>query len=165
MANFYYVKIKSNKMTQGVANEILQTLANKCLIRYFDFSEGYLAYNTRGLIDISDILNSYDFNDDEIEIKDEFELVEKNTAVLCRSAQELIDYEKEAFDKVWLMRTSPCNTPEIEARRQEAVERILNTYDDIPEDGYDDWECGYWNGVMATCRWALGDEEKDNLDT
>ena len=78
MANFYYVTIKSNKMTQGVANEILQTLVNKCLIRHFDFSEGYLAYNTRGLIDISDILNSYDFNDDEIEIKDEFDLVYEN---------------------------------------------------------------------------------------
>lgn len=165
MANYYYVTIKSNKMTQGVANEILQTLANKCRIRHFDFSEGYLAYNTRGLIDISDILNSYDFNDDEIEIKDEFELIEEGVIMPCRSKQELIDYEKEAFDKVWLMRTRPYDIPDIEARRQEAVERILNTYDDIPEDGYDDWSCGYWNGVMATCRWALGDEEKDNLDT
>jgi hypothetical protein len=82
-----------------------------------------------------------------------------------RSEKELQRYEQEAFDKVWLMRTSPCDNPEIEARRQEAVERILDTYDDIPEDGYDDWECGFWNGVMATCRWALGDEEKDNLDT
>lgn len=83
----------------------------------------------------------------------------------CRNEQELIDYEKEAFDKVQLMRTSPCDIPDIEARRQAAVERILETYDDIPEEGYDDWECGFWNGVMATCRWALGDEEKDNLDT
>lgn len=82
-----------------------------------------------------------------------------------RSRKDLIAYHKEADDKVWLMRTSPCDNPEIEARRQAAVERILATYDDIPEEGYSDWECGYWNGVMATLRWVLGDEEKDNLDT
>lgn len=82
-----------------------------------------------------------------------------------RSEKEIIEYENEAFDKVWLMRTSPCDNSEIEAQRQAAVERILNTYDDIPEDGYSDWECGFWNGVMATCRWVLGSEEKDDLDT
>ena len=82
-----------------------------------------------------------------------------------RSRKDLIAYYKEADDKVWLMRTSPCDNPEIEARRQAAVERILATYDDIPEEGYNDWEYGYWSGVMATLRWALGDEEKDNLDT
>lgn len=82
-----------------------------------------------------------------------------------RKIKEIQDYEKEAFDKVWLMRTHPCENPEIEARRQSSVECILATYDDIPEEGYDDWECGFWNGVMATLRWVLGDEEKDNLDT
>ena len=82
-----------------------------------------------------------------------------------KTKKDLIAYHKEADDKVWLMRTSPCDNPEIEARRQAAVERILATYDDIPEEGYNDWECGYWNGVMATLRWVLGDEEKDNLDT
>ena len=82
-----------------------------------------------------------------------------------RSRKDLIEYETEAFEKVWLMRTKPCDNPETEVRRQVAVERILVTYDDIPEEGYSDWECGYWNGVMATLRWVLGDEEKDNLDT
>ena len=91
-----------------------------------------------------------------------------------RSRKDLIAYHKEADDKVWLMRTSPIEpdeyrTPEqaaeSEARRQAAVEEILATYDDIPAEGYDDWECGYWNGVMATLRWVLGDDEKDNLDT
>ena len=86
-----------------------------------------------------------------------------------RSKKDLRKYEQEAFDKVWLMRTSPVEvnefTKKIEEDRQAAVERILATYDDIPEEGYNDWECGYWNGVMATLRWVLGDEEKDNLDT
>ena len=75
-----------------------------------------------------------------------------------RSKKELRKYEEEAFDKVWLMRTAyDENFP--------AVKRILDTYDDIPKDGYDDWECGYWNGVLGTLRWVLGDDEKDNLDT
>lgn len=82
-----------------------------------------------------------------------------------RSRKDLIEYHKEADDKVWLMRSYPCDNPEIEKDRLAAVERIMNTYDDIPEDGYNDWECGYWNGVMATLRWVLGDPEKDNLDT
>ena len=81
------------------------------------------------------------------------------------SKKDLITYLKEAEDKVWLMRTSPCDDSNIETRRQAAVERILATYNDIPEEGYNDWECGYWNGVMAILRWVLGDEEKDNLDT
>ena len=74
-----------------------------------------------------------------------------------RSKKDLRKYEEEAFDKVWLMRTSFTDHPE--------VKRILETYKDIPEDGYDDWECGYWNGVLGTLRWVLGDDEKNNLDT
>ena len=81
------------------------------------------------------------------------------------SKKQIIAYEQEAFDKVWLMRTHPSDNPEVEARRLKAIERIKNTYNDIPKDGYDDWECGYWNGVLATCRWVLGDDEKDNLST
>ena len=91
-----------------------------------------------------------------------------------RTKKDLLAYLKEADDKVWLMRTSPVEpneyrTPEqaaeIETRRQAAVERILSTYDDIPEEGYEEWERGFWMGVLGTLRWVLGDEEKDNLDT
>lgn len=165
MANYYYVTIKSDKMTQEVASKIFQKISASNLIRHFNFIEGHLNYNTRGLTDIVDILEEYGFTDEDIEVIDEFELVEKAIEMPRRSAQELIDYEKEAFEKVWLMRSKPCDIPLIEEERQRSVERILNTYDDIPREGYDDWACGFWNGVMATCRWALGDEEKDNLDT
>lgn len=77
MANYYYVKIESEKMTQDVANEIFQTIAPKQLVRSFHFCQGVLRYNTRGLEDISEILVAHGFNDEEdkIEIKDEFELV------------------------------------------------------------------------------------------
>lgn len=78
MANYYFVTIKSEKMTQEVANEIFQAIEPKHLIREFHFHEGYLYYNTRGLLDISDILNKYKFDDrvDKIEVKDEFDYVE-----------------------------------------------------------------------------------------
>lgn len=77
MANYYYVDIKSEKMNQDIANEIFNEISSKNKIRRFNFSEGYLSYNSRGLTDITDILNKYNFNDeeDEISIKDEFELV------------------------------------------------------------------------------------------
>lgn len=81
-----------------------------------------------------------------------------------RSKKEIIKYREEAFDKVWLMRSSTCDNPEIEKRRLEAVDRIFATYDDIPAEGYTDWECGYWNGIMGALRWVLG-SDRDELDT
>lgn len=81
-----------------------------------------------------------------------------------RRKKEIIEYLDEAFDKVWLMRSHKCDIPEIEARRKENVTRILETYNDIPTEGYSRWECGYWNGILGALRWVLGDE-KDFLDT
>lgn len=82
-----------------------------------------------------------------------------------RSIEEIEAYAKEADDKVWLMRSYDIanGIPAHEVSRKPA-ERILNTYDDIPKDGYDTWECGYWNGIMGALRWVLGCE-KDYLDT
>lgn len=82
-----------------------------------------------------------------------------------RSINEIEEYMDEAFDKVWLMRSHPVeDNPSIEAARCEAVNRILTSYDDIPDDGYTDWECGYWNGILGALRWVFG-EEKDFLDS
>lgn len=81
-----------------------------------------------------------------------------------REREEIEEYRNEAFDKVWLMRSHPCENPKIEADRMKAVRRILRSYKDIPNGGYTDWECGYWNGIMGALRWVLGDE-KDFLDT
>ena len=74
-----------------------------------------------------------------------------------RDIDEICAYEKEAFDKVWLMRSRPGECPD-------GVQRVLERYDDIPEDGYTDWECGYWNGILGALRWVTGDE-KNFLDT
>lgn len=82
-----------------------------------------------------------------------------------RDKEEILEYLREANDKVWLMRNCCIadRVPVHEAGRA-GVNRILNTYDDIPRNGYSDWECGYWNGIMGALRWVLGDE-KDFLDT
>ena len=97
--------------------------------------------------------------------RDEFFLDDGYCYTDNRTTEEIKEYEQEAFDKVWLMRSSPCyHNPQIERDRVKAVERILSTYDDIPENGYSDWECGYWNGILGALRWVMGDE-KDFLDT
>ena len=82
-----------------------------------------------------------------------------------RERDEIEEYLDEAFDKVWLMRNCCISkrTPVHEQSRN-GMNRILKQYRDIPDDGYDDWECGYWNGIMGALRWVLGDE-KDFLDT
>lgn len=81
-----------------------------------------------------------------------------------RTEDEIQSYLKEAWDKVWFMRSEPCDNVDIEARRIAGIKRILRTYDDIPENGYDTWECGYWNGILGALRWVLGDD-KNFLDT
>lgn len=83
-----------------------------------------------------------------------------------RKKKEIIEYLDEAFDKVWLMRTTPCENPDIEEGRIKNIERILNQYPDIPEEGYSEWDCGFYNGVLGTLRWVLDkNEDKDFLDT
>lgn len=86
-------------------------------------------------------------------IEDEYKHLEEG----IRSNVDILNYIDEAFDKVWLMRNKGN-----EGVAQ--VKRILNTYDDIPENGYTDWECGYWNGILGALRWVLGDH-KNFLDT
>ena len=82
-----------------------------------------------------------------------------------RTREEIEKYKTEACDKVWLMRSYDIKNGR--ARDSVAIpgiNRIMSTYSDIPRDGYSDWDCGYWNGIMGALRWVLGDE-KDFLDT
>lgn len=76
--NYYKTTIKSDKMNVNIAYEILMYIKDKYKIRYFDFSEnGTLEYCTRDLPNISNILETNNFQLEEIEIKDEFELVKE----------------------------------------------------------------------------------------
>lgn len=81
-----------------------------------------------------------------------------------RTEEEIIKYMDEAFDKVWYMRSRPCDIPDIEKRRLKAIKRVEKEYPEVKKV-FDDWECGFWNGVLGTLRWVLGEEEKDMLDT
>ena len=81
-----------------------------------------------------------------------------------RKSVDIKRYMKEAFDKVWFMRSHKSDNSIIEAQRIAEIKRIINTYNDIPKEGYSDWECGYWNGILSALRWVLGDE-KNFLDT
>ena len=83
---------------------------------------------------------------------------------VMKTEEEILDYLKEALDKVWYMRSRPCDIPNIEKGRLKAIKRLEKEFPEVKE-GFDTWECGFWNGVLGTLRWVLGDEEKDNLDT
>lgn len=125
--------------------------------------------------EINNIYNSYEDKDFGWEITtelletDEFDRYFSNDIGRIyfdlRSREEIEKYENEAFDKVWLMRNCCISNREpIHEVSRSGMERILSTYNDIPKDGYDTWECGYWNGIMGALRWVLGDD-KDFLDT
>lgn len=81
-----------------------------------------------------------------------------------RTEEEIIKYLGEALDKVWYMRSRPCDIPDIEKGRLKSIKRVEKEYPEVKK-GFDDWECGFWNGVLGTLRWVLGEEEKDMLDT
>ncbi len=77
MANYYYITIESEKMTQNVASEILAELSSSNLIRTFRYNVGgYLHFNSRGVSEkIVKILEKYGFTDEEVEVKDEFDYI------------------------------------------------------------------------------------------
>lgn len=78
-----------------------------------------------------------------------------------RSNEEIIERLGEAVDKTWLMRSNPVDNPDIEKLRIAAINDILRKYNDIPQERYNEWECGYWNGILDTLRWVLNDDLGD----
>lgn len=80
-----------------------------------------------------------------------------------RKERQILKYLEEAEMKVWYMRSRPCDIPKIEKGRLKAIKKVEKKYPEVLE-GFDDWECGYWNGIMGALRYALG-EDKDMLDT
>ena len=76
MANYYTVKIEDEKLTQEMVAEIFNYLTQHQRIRWFNFSEdGFMKYNSRGLIDIRHILEKYGIDEKAIEAEDEFERI------------------------------------------------------------------------------------------
>ena len=74
--NYYYVYIKSDKITQKLAAQIFNEIASQGRVRSFKFIEaGMISYNSRGLADIGKLLEDAGVKDEEIKIQDEFERV------------------------------------------------------------------------------------------
>lgn len=73
MANYYYITIKSDKMTQDIAAEIFSILVNKSRVRYFNYDENQLKYSIRGLVDIQKVIDKYNINKEEVMISNEFD--------------------------------------------------------------------------------------------
>ena len=86
MANYYYVTIESENVNQELAAKILARFATSCEVRYFSFCKGCIDSNTRGLVDIRDIIKEYSIDEKEIDVVDEFELIE-NGAVMPRRSE------------------------------------------------------------------------------
>lgn len=126
-----------------------------------EVTEIYRSHENRdfGYDAVCDFLNTYDCS---------YKYFVENSEYVyndCRDVEEIEDYMEEAFDKVWLMRNCDIYSrkPKHEAGKRN-MKRIFKTYDDIPDKGYDTWECGYWNGIMGALRWVLG-ADRDFLDT
>ena len=65
-------------VNQELAAKILARFSTSCRVRHFSFCEGCISYNTRGLIDIRDIIKEYGIDEEEVDVVDEFELVEED---------------------------------------------------------------------------------------
>lgn len=104
MANYYWVKLHSEKITQEVAAEIFIRLSSSCLVRHYNYTEGgHISYNSRGLIDISDILEKYYIDEEELEIEDEFERFYKSLSPeeyerMVEEAKQYLPIVKEKTD-------------------------------------------------------------------
>ena len=78
--NYFNVKIKSDNVTAPVAAEIFNRLSTTCKVRIFNYDAGHLFYDTRGLIDITDILTANNITNEDMRIIDEFGAVYGSTA-------------------------------------------------------------------------------------
>lgn len=75
MANYHKIVIETPKMTQNVALDIFQYLAQHNRIRSFDFNEGELSIYIRGYTELSSLLISHGFDkEDYTSVADEFTL-------------------------------------------------------------------------------------------
>lgn len=75
MANYHRITIESTKMTQNVASDIFQYLAQHNRITDFDFSEGFLTVWIRGYSKLGSLLTSQGFDQNDCALViDEFTL-------------------------------------------------------------------------------------------
>lgn len=75
MANYYYGKIIGENVNQNFASELFYRLTSQNLVRGFSYSGNEIKYDIRGYCEIDDLIKKYNINEDNISIKDEFDLV------------------------------------------------------------------------------------------
>lgn len=90
-----------------------------------------------------------------------------------RRKAEIEEYIQEAFSRVWLVRKQAMfwdifegvESITVESLGQclEKIDEVCEEYDISFQEVFDDWDCGYWCGILAALRWVLG-YEKDWLD-
>lgn len=93
--------------------------------------------------------------------------------MICKKS-EIEEYEREAYSRVWLVRKQAMfwdifeGIDSIEVEDLGAclgkIDEVCEEYDIDFQDATDDWDYGYWSGILAALRWVLG-YEKDWLDT
>ena len=85
----YYVKIKSEKMTQDMANQIFNLITNKSHIRNFNYYPGFLNLIIEGLPEeLAEFLVENKFTKKEV-------LTKTSDELLYEAMQRIKDLEKE----------------------------------------------------------------------
>src|ERR1039457_1268472 len=127
----------------------------------FDNSRCRYIYSEEGL---KSALEGY-FGDEFIELADETEFLQEEP----RTFREIIDAEREFFDRVWYVRSLVHSgddelAPDIRTVASAARARAEEEYGrevlwkPIGEGHDKVWEYGYISGKLATLRWVLGSE-------
>ena len=90
-----------------------------------------------------------------------------------RKRDEVIEYIQEASARMWLIKEQALFWDIFEGVESITVEdlgwslkkidEMCEEYDISFQEVFDDWDCGYWCGILAALRWVLG-YEKDWLD-
>ena len=93
---------------------------------------------------------------------------------MMRKKSEIEEYEREAYSRVWLVRKQAMFWDIFEGIDSievgvlgaclEKIDEVCEEYDIDFQDVTDNWDYGYWSGILAALRWVLG-YQKDWLDT
>jgi hypothetical protein len=105
------------------------------------------------------------------ELAEETELFDEEPRTLA----EILEAEREFFDKVWYVRKlimyekidedrEPPLSEDMSARVQAAMQAVEERYGADNVGPWDDWGWGFVNGKLSALRWVLG-SEWDFLDT
>ncbi|HEY3735694.1 MAG TPA: PIN domain-containing protein [Streptosporangiaceae bacterium] len=136
----------------------------------FDGTGSRYAYQVEGLHQV--LLEQ--FGDEYLQEQDEVEFLISEEEP--RTLAEIIEAEKEFFDKVWYVRSivhdddEPETPEDIRTGMMAARQRVEAEYGhaelwEAIGPGHDEaWQYGYISGKLATLRWVLG-SEWDFLDT